>query len=96
MTKLKESLKTFVEPSFWIDALTIIAGYKVSDLTSAVVGSRLPGPAALKPFVGPVIVVTASALMTGKASRIGRNLRLGAFVHAADQLLDLAGLPTMG
>lgn len=93
MTSLKSSLKTFAEPKFWVDALEVIAGYKASDLLSAIVGSRLPGPAVLKPFVGPILVVLGGAAIGGTH---GRNLKLGAFVFAADQILDMVGLPTVG
>lgn len=95
MSKLTTALAPIVKPQFWIDAGTIIAGYKVSDLASVYIGPRVPIKA-LQPFAGPVLVIAGSTLLRGKLGGIGRNLRIGAFVYAADKLLDMAGLPSLG
>lgn len=90
MASLISALKSFAEPALWLDALYITAGVLGSGLLNGIVGSRLPVPGVLQAFVGPVLVVFAGSLI---GDRIGRGLKLGAFVHAANTVLGMVGLP---
>lgn len=93
MPSIKASLKTFVEPSFWIDALVIIGGYKGSQILGNLVGSKLPLPAQLAPFLGPALVIVAGSFVGDK---MGRNLKLGAFIAAAETVLGMVGVNALG
>jgi hypothetical protein len=90
MASLMSAVKSFAEPALWLDALYITAGVIGSGVLNGLVASKLPIPGVLQAFVGPVLIVFAGSLI---GDRIGRGLKLGAFVHAASTVLSMVGLP---
>lgn len=91
VSSILKPLKSFADANLWLDALYITGGVIGSDMLNGVLG-RYVGflPGVLQPFIGPAAVIAIS-LMVG--DRIGRGLKLGAFVHAASTVLGMVGLP---